>query len=169
MSNDRIGFIGLGDMGYPMARRLLKHGFAVISCANRRREVIETRDGLIEKDNLRTVAAIADILITIVVDEIQTDAVLRGPSGALLSMKSGSVLILMSTLAPTYCKKIAALAAAQGITVLDCPVSEGTIGAEKGTLALIGGDDVDAMERARTAPEVLCLVPSGESLSRCIK
>jgi 3-hydroxyisobutyrate dehydrogenase-like beta-hydroxyacid dehydrogenase len=152
-----IGFIGLGDMGFPMARRLLKHGFQVFSCAHRRREAIETlkAEGLIEKSTPREVAERVDVLITIVVDDQQTDAVLRGDSGALAGMKPGSTLIIMSTLSPTYCINIAKEAAELGLTVLDCPVSGGNIGAEKGTLALIVGGDVEATERCRAALEVM--------------
>jgi 3-hydroxyisobutyrate dehydrogenase-like beta-hydroxyacid dehydrogenase len=60
----RIGVIGLGDMGLLMARRLLRHDFTVVSCANRRREAIDalTREGLVEKPDPRSVAADVDIL-----------------------------------------------------------------------------------------------------------
>jgi 3-hydroxyisobutyrate dehydrogenase len=152
-----IGFIGLGDIGCPMARRLSRNGFQVFSCAHRRREAIETlkAKGLIEKDNPREVAEHADVLITMVLNDQQTDSVLRGDSGALAGMKPGSILIIMSTLSPTYCINIAKEAAELGLTVLDCPVSGGNIGAEKGTLALIVGGDVEAIERCRAALDVM--------------
>ena len=81
MTSKRIGVIGLGDMGLPMARRLLQHGFTVVSYANRRREAIDalTREGLVEKPDPRSVAADVDILLSIVVDDKQTDIVLRFP------------------------------------------------------------------------------------------
>lgn len=152
-----IGFIGLGDMGFPMARRLLKHGFQVFSCAHRRRKAIETlkAEGLIEKSNPREVAEHIDVLITLVRDDQQTDAVLRGESGALAGMKPESALIIMSTLSPTYCINITKEAAELGLTMLDCPVSGGNIGAERGTLALMVGGDVEATERCRAALEVM--------------
>jgi 3-hydroxyisobutyrate dehydrogenase-like beta-hydroxyacid dehydrogenase len=157
MPHDSIGFIGLGDMGRPMARRLLERGFTVVSCAHRRREAIEAlkHEGLVEESNPRAVAARVDTLITLVVDDKQTDAVLRGPGGALSGLRPGATVIIMSTLGPSYCQALAAEAAARGITVLDCPISGGTVGAEKGTLALMVGGDVAAMERARPALEVL--------------
>jgi phosphoglycerate dehydrogenase-like enzyme len=90
MSDDTIGFIGLGAMGRPMAGRLLQHGFRVVGCANRRREAIEAlaEEGLHEAANPRAVGAEADILMTIVVDQAQTDQVLRGADGALAAMSA---------------------------------------------------------------------------------
>ena len=92
-----IGFIGLGDMGRPMAGHLLANGFEVISCANRRRDAIEALklEGLQEVDNPRLVAERADILMTIVVDQDQTEQVLRGDEGALTAMRPGSTIVVM--------------------------------------------------------------------------
>jgi 3-hydroxyisobutyrate dehydrogenase len=152
-----IGFIGLGDIGFPMARRLLGHGFRVSSCAHRRRDAIEIlkAEGLVEKSNPREVAEQADLLITMVVDDRQTDAVLRGGSGALAGLKPGSTLLMMSTLNPTYCITVAKETMKLGVTALDCPVSGGRMGAEKGTLALMLGGDLEATERCRAALEVM--------------
>ena len=157
MAEQSVGFIGLGDMGFPMARRLLQHGYQVFSCANRSRDAIETlkTEGLVEKSTPREVAEQADIVITLVIDDQQTDTVLHGDSGALAGMKSGSVLVIMSTLAPSYCINIAKHAAERGVAVLDCPISGGNIGAEKGTLALITGGDVGVVERCRAALETM--------------
>lgn len=134
MASKKIGFIGLGDMGLPMARRLLQHGLTVFSCANRRREPIEVLKlaGLVERSDPRAVAAEVDVLLTIVLDEKQTDTVLRGMQGALQALKSGSILIVMSTLAPSYCQGLVPEASARGIAVLDCPVTGGNIGASEG-------------------------------------
>lgn len=151
MASKKIGFIGLGDMGLPMARRLLEHGLTVFSCANRRREPIEVLKlaGLVERPDPRAVAADVDILLTIVLDEKQTDTVLRGKQGALLALKSGSILIVMSTLAPSYCQGLVAEAKARDIAVLDCPVTGGNIGASKGTLGLLVGGDTAALDQCR--------------------
>lgn len=152
-----IGFIGLGDIGRPMARRLCQAGFQVFSCANRNREAIEAlkEAGLIECANPREVARHADILFTIVVDDKQTDTVLYGETGALAGLKTGAVLVVMSTVSPAYCIDLAKKAAGYGVTVLDCPVSGGSMGAESGALALMVGGDVGATERCRAALEVL--------------
>lgn len=157
MTDDTIGFIGLGDMGEPMAARLLQHGFRVVSCANRRREPIELLigEGLHEAANPHAVGAQADILMTIVIDEVQTNQVLRGPEGALESMKPGSAVILMSTLSPKYCQDLAREAAAEHIMVIDCPVSGMRAGAEAGTLSLMTGGDAATIERCRKPLEAM--------------
>jgi 3-hydroxyisobutyrate dehydrogenase-like beta-hydroxyacid dehydrogenase len=157
MATSTIGFFGLGDMGEPMAVRLLEHGSSVTSCVHRRREAIERlkTKGLVEKADPREVAAGSDILMSVVVDEKQTEDLLRGPNGALMSMRAGSVLILMSTLSPSYCQTIADELKARGIELLDCPISGGPMGAEKGTLALIAGGDASTLERCRPALEAM--------------
>jgi len=151
MANESIGFIGLGDMGEPMAAHILAAGYPLVSCANRNRTAIEALKtaGLEEVASPTEVGARADILITCVIDEAQTDAVLRGPNGALASLKPGTVVIITSTLSPTYCQVLAGEAAQRGISLLDCPVSGGTIGAKRGTLALICGGDAAIIERCR--------------------
>lgn len=157
MTDDIIGFIGLGDMGEPMAARLLSHGFGVVSCANRRREAIEKllAEGLREVENPHAVGAQADILMTIVMDEAQTNQILRGPEGALASMKPGSAVIVMSTLSPEYCQELAKEAKALDIAFLDCPVSGMRAGAEAGTLALMLGGDAATIERCREALQAM--------------
>jgi 3-hydroxyisobutyrate dehydrogenase-like beta-hydroxyacid dehydrogenase len=152
-----IGFIGLGDMGAPMAARLLEHGYRVLSCAHRRREAIKTlkSKGLVERRNPREVAAECDTLISIVVDQDQTEQVLRGQEGALASLRAGSTFIIMSTLAPDYCQALAAELATRRIDLIDCPVSGGPVGAEKGTLALIAGGDPAVIESARAPLETM--------------
>jgi 2-hydroxy-3-oxopropionate reductase len=157
MLNATIGFFGLGDMGEPMAARLLERGFTVVSCVHRRREAMEKLKarGLIEKANPLEVAAGSEILISVVVDEKQTEDLLRGPKGALMSMRAGSVLILMSTLAPAYCHALADELRTRGIDLLDCPISGGPMGAEKGTLALIAGGDATVLERCRPVLETM--------------
>ena len=150
-----IGFIGLGEMGRHMAWHLLKNDFPVVSCANRRREAIEALklEGLQEVDNPRLVGERSDILMTVVVDQEQTDQVLRGNDGALAAMRPGSTIIVMSTLAPGYCQELAKVAAAANVIVLDCPISGGPMGAENGTLALITGGEEKAVEDCRAALE----------------
>jgi 3-hydroxyisobutyrate dehydrogenase-like beta-hydroxyacid dehydrogenase len=150
-----IGFIGLGEMGRHMAGHLLKNDFPVVSCANRSREAIEALklDGLQEVDNPRLVGEHSDILMIVVVDQDQTDQVLRGDDGALVAMRQGSTVVVMSTLAPGYCQELAEDAASVGVRVLDCPISGGPMGAENGTLALITGGEEKVVEDCRAALE----------------
>ena len=157
MTAPTIGFIGLGDMGEPMARRLLEHGFPVVSCANRRREAIEALagEGLVEVADPAEVGARADILMTIVMDQAQTDQVLRGPTGALATLRPDTVIIIMSTIEPGYCEALAGEAASRDIAVLDCPVSGQRPRAAEGTLSLMAGGDVAVIERCREALEAM--------------
>ncbi len=157
MAIQTIGVIGLGDMGEPMAERLLDAGFPVVSCANRTRAAIErlAAKGLKEVETPRDVGAEVDILMSVVFSEAQNDQILRGPQGALSSLKSGSVVLLMSTISPDYCRGVAQEGLQKGITVLDCPLSGMRTGAEEGTLSLLVGGDEAAIEQCRKALEVV--------------
>jgi 3-hydroxyisobutyrate dehydrogenase len=157
MPKPTIGFIGLGDMGEPMAARLLEHGYSVLSCVHRKRDAIERlkQSGIVEKTDPRQVAAGSDVLMSIVVDQEQTENVLRGAKGALEAMRPGVVLILMSTLAPTYCQTLAHELRSREIDLLDCPVSGAPMGAQQGTLALIAGGEKGVLERCRPALETM--------------
>jgi 3-hydroxyisobutyrate dehydrogenase len=153
----RVGFIGLGDIGMPMARRVLDAGFQVTSSAHRRREAIEAlkASGLLEVGTPSQVAKQSDILITMVVDERQSDNVLRGTRGALAGLAQGSVVIVMSTVSPRYCQSLAAEAAGAEIAVLDCPVAGGPPRAAQGTLTLICGGDHFVIEKCRPVLECM--------------
>jgi len=153
----RIGFIGLGEMGRPMAGNLLKNDFEVFSCANRSRDAIEALKswGLKELESPRLVAEQVDILMTMVVDQAQTEQILRGGDGALAAMRPGSTIVVMSTLAPGYCQELAMAAGEQQVRVLDCPVSGGPMGAEAGKLAIIAGGDLQVLEQCRDSLEAM--------------
>lgn len=157
MANDSVGFIGLGEMGEAMAACILAAGYPLASCANRQRGAIERlkAKGLREAANPAEVGEGADILITCVLDERQTDTVLRGPNGALSSLKPGAAVIVTSTLSPGYCQELAEEAARRGIDVLDCPVSGAKVRARQGTLALICGGDIGVVERCRPVLETM--------------
>ena len=157
MTGLKIGFIGLGETGKPMAGRILDGGHTVISCANRRRAAIEelATKGLIEVENPGEVGAQADVVISIVTDDTQTDAVLRGAEGAMAAMSADDILIVMSTHTPGYIRELGKEAADLGIVLLDCPVSGGAMGAEQGTLALLTGGSKDAVEKCRAALECM--------------
>ena len=126
-----------------------------MSCANRNREPFErlAGAGLREVADPAAVGAESDVVMTVVWDEEQTDRVLRGEGGALASMRDGTVVIVMSTMSPEYCKALAAEAAESGIAVLDCPISGMVQGAVDGTLTLMIGGDAEVIERCRPVLE----------------
>lgn len=144
----KIGFVGLGAMGEPMVANLLKAGFLVASYVNRSRETMErlAPEGLEEVDGPAALGAWADVLMCCVFDEAQNDQVLRGDDGALAHMRAGSVVMLMSTISPGYCRTLAEEALTREITVLDCPLSGLPQGAVAGTLSLMIGGPAAAVE-----------------------
>ena len=157
MQRPTIGFIGLGAMGEPMAARLLDAGFRVVSSVNRSRDAIERLavKGIEERETPREVGEHADILMTMVWDEEQTDRVLRGEGGALSTLREGAMVVVMSTVSPVYCQELAREAASSGVDVIDCPVSGLEAGARDGTLTLLAGGGAATIERCREAFDVL--------------
>src|SRR5690606_1872993 len=120
----RIGFIGLGTMGAPMARRLVEAGHDV-TVHNRTREREEPLAALGAKRaaSPRACAEGAELVVTMVSDTPDVQAVVLGEQGAALGMERGSVLVDMSTIAPATTRRIAAALAEHGVAMLDAPVS----------------------------------------------
>ncbi len=143
-----VGFIGLGAMGEPMVSRLLDAGFTVVSSVNRSRNAMDrlTPRGLVEVANTFEVGARADIIMCCVFDEAQNDQALRGEAGAMAALRPGTTVLLMSTISPGYCQRLAEEAAARSITVLDCPLSGLVQGAVEGTLSLMIGGPLAAID-----------------------
>ena len=152
----RIGFIGLGIMGRPMARNLLKAGYPLVVW-NRSRPGIEAlvEAGAAEADSPRAVAERSDVVITIVGDSPDVEQVALGERGIVESERSGLVHIDMSTISPAVVRDIAARYAEAGIELLDAPVSGGEQGATEGTLAIMVGGEREVFERCRPVLEAL--------------
>lgn len=152
----RIGFVGLGTMGAPMARRLLEAGYEVtVHNRTRAREEALAAAGAARAAAPRQAADGADLVITIVSDTPDVQAVVLGEQGVALGMKAGSVLVDMSTISPATTRRIATAVQEHGVSMLDAPVSGGSEGAEKGTLSIMVGGDAAALERARPVLEHL--------------
>jgi 3-hydroxyisobutyrate dehydrogenase len=146
----RIGFIGLGTMGAPMAGRLLEAGHDVtVHNRTREREVPLAERGAARAATPRDAARGADLVITMVSDTPDVEAVLLGPEGAVHGLASGAVVIDMSTIAPSATRAMAAALAERGVSLLDAPVSGGSEGAHKGTLSIMVGGDATALDRVR--------------------
>jgi 3-hydroxyisobutyrate dehydrogenase-like beta-hydroxyacid dehydrogenase len=162
-----IGFIGLGLMGKPMARNLLKGGFPVTvwnRTASRAEDLV--REGAKLGASLAATAAQADVLITIVSDPPAVEKILWGADGALAALRSGSVLIDSSTISPELARRAAAACEERGVGYLDAPVTGGTWGAEKGELVFMVGGKSETLEKARPVLEemgkkIFHLGPSG--------
>lgn len=147
---ETIGFIGLGIMGKPMARNLLKAGYPLV-VHNRSRGAVDelVTAGARAATTPAEVAHQSDVVITMLPDSLDVQSVVLGPDGVLSGARDGSVLIDMSTIAPTATRALAAEAAKVGMATLDAPVSGSEQGAIGGTLAIMVGGDAAVVERCR--------------------
>lgn len=152
----RIGFIGLGTMGAPMAARLLAAGFEV-TVHNRTREREEPLAALGAKRaaSPKACAQERDVVFTMVSDTPDVQAVVIGDHGAIEGLAEGAVLVDMSTISPATTRRMAAALAQQGVQMLDAPVSGGSEGAKNGTLSIMVGGEAAALERVLPALEHL--------------
>ena len=147
--SDTIGFIGLGIMGKPMARNLLKAGYPLIVHSRSRPPVDElVREGAKAATNPREVAAQAGIVITMLPDSPDVESVYGGKDGVFAGARSGALLIDMSTISPVVARKLAAEAEQRACAMLDAPVSGGEAGAIGATLSIMIGGKAAAVERA---------------------
>lgn len=141
----QIVFIGLGNMGLPMAQNLVRAGFAVTGFDLMPASVQHLVDagGSAAGDQAAAIAA-ADIVITMLPASRHVSAAYLGDGGILAHAKAGALLIDCSTIAPEVSREVAAAATAKGLRMIDAPVSGGTAGAAGGTLTfMVGGLDED--------------------------
>jgi 2-hydroxy-3-oxopropionate reductase len=142
---ETVGFIGLGLMGRPMAKNLLKAGYGIVAHSHSQAPV----DDVVKADAERAaspaeVAKKATRIITMVSDSPDVELVLDGPNGVFGAMQRGTILIDMSTIAPAVARRLAAKATTLGATMLDAPVSGGEIGAINASLSIMVGGDAGA-------------------------
>jgi 2-hydroxy-3-oxopropionate reductase len=141
---DTIGFIGLGLMGKPMARNLLKRGYALVVHSRSRAPVDElVAAGATAAVSPADVARRATTIITMLPDGPDVEQVLEAPDGVFSAMQPGTVIIDTSTISPGIAKRLALRAKALGAAMLDAPVSGGEIGAINATLSIMAGGDAD--------------------------
>jgi 2-hydroxy-3-oxopropionate reductase len=150
VANETVGFIGLGVMGKPMARNLMKGGYALVVHSRSRGPVDElVGEGARAAGSPREVAEQCDVVITMVPDSPDVQQVLQGPDGVFAGLRQGAVIVDMSTISPVVAKELAAEAARRGASMLDARVSGGEVGAIQGTLSIMIGGDAAAVERVR--------------------
>ena len=144
-----IGFIGLGNMGGPMAGNLLKaqHRISGYDLAASAVAALSEKGGH-AASGVAEAAAAGDIVVTMLPAGPQVRAVYLGPDGVLAHARPGALLIDCSTIDVETARAVAAEAAARGLQMIDAPVSGGTIGAEAGTLTFMVGGEADAFARA---------------------
>ena len=143
-----VGFIGLGIMGQPMARNLMKAGFGMVVYTRTRRKAEELlAEGARWAESPAAVARQAPMLITMVPDSPDVEQIVLGPQGVIEGVGPGSVVIDMSTVSPRVERPIAQKLASHEVAYLDAPVSGGSWGAIQGTLAIMVGGEEDAFRR----------------------
>jgi 2-hydroxy-3-oxopropionate reductase len=139
-----------------MALNLMKAGHRLVVTSRSRKPVDEVvAAGATAAASPAEVARTASIIITMVPDTPDVELVLAGPNGVLSELKAGTVVIDMSTISPGVTKKLSAMVAAKGGSMLDAPVSGGEIGAKNATLTIMVGGDEKTFERAR--PILACM------------
>jgi len=153
----KIGFVGLGIMGRPMAKNLMDAGYE-LTLHNRTREKAETlaAEGAAGvADSPRKVAERCSIVITMLPGPPDVEAVVAGKDGLLAGARENSLIVDMSTSSPALAKDLARHARERGIGMLDAPVSGGDAGAIEGTLSIMAGGSEEDFERARPLFEVM--------------
>jgi 2-hydroxy-3-oxopropionate reductase len=153
---ERVGFIGLGIMGMPMARNLMDSGYE-LTVHNRSPEKAEElgKKGAAVAATPREVAQNSDVVITMLPDSPQVREVVAGEDGVLEGISEGALLIDMSTISPVVTEELAEALKVKGASMLDAPVSGGDVGAIEGTLSImVGGEEAD-FQRAKPLFEAM--------------
>lgn len=146
----KVGFIGLGEQGKPLALNIAASGFDLMVHDLRREPVDElVAGGAHAAGSAREVGAHGDIIEVIVVNDAQVESVVLGEDGVLAGARAGGVIAIHSTVRPATVRKIGERAAARGVAVVDAAVSGGARGARKRTMCYMVGGEKAAVERCR--------------------
>ena len=145
---EKIGFIGLGIMGKPMAHHLAKAGYSLCVLERNKASAEFIEAGAKAFASNRELAENSDIVITMLPDSPQVEEVVLGKNGVLEGLKAGGLFIDMSSIAPASAKKVYEQMKAKGIDALDAPVSGGQVGAEQASLSIMVGGSESAFARA---------------------
>lgn len=156
MAVNRVGFVGLGIMGAPMAANLLKAGFA-LTVWNRTPARMEPllALGASAANSPAAVAAASEVTLSCVTNSPDVEAVALGPNGIAGGAAPGSVYIDCSTISPETARRVAHELSGRGIAMLDAPVSGGDIGAKAGTLAIMAGGQAEVFARCLPVLEAM--------------
>lgn len=151
-----LGFIGLGIMGSPLVGHLLRAGFPVsVYSRTRSKAAAAIESGAIWCDSPAAVAQRCEILLTMVTDTPDVQAVLFGENGAAEALVDGAIVVDLSTISPEATRDFAKRLETRGILMLDAPVTGGDIGAKNATLTIMVGGNETALSRARPILETI--------------
>jgi 2-hydroxy-3-oxopropionate reductase len=145
---EKIGFIGLGIMGKPMALNLIKagHPLGVLATSGAAADLLAA--GATSHPSAQALAAASDVVITMLPDSPQVEEVVFGSDGVAAGIRTGALFIDMSTIAPSTAKALYQRLQEKGVEALDAPVSGGQVGAEAATLSIMIGGSSAAFQRA---------------------
>jgi 3-hydroxyisobutyrate dehydrogenase len=158
-----VGFIGLGIMGRPMAGHLLRagHPLTVYNRTAGRADDLAAAGARVAASPAE-VAAASEVVVVMVSDTPDVEAVVAGKHGVLAGIRPGSIVVDMSTVSPELERRLAARLRERGADLVDAPVSGGDVGARNATLAIMAGGEADAVERVRPI-----LLRMGKSVTHC--
>lgn len=146
----KLGFIGLGVMGRPMALHLMKHGHSMGVYARRAQSAAPlVAAGATRYDTPAALAAQCEVVFTMVTNSQDVEQVVLGAEGLIHGFKPGGVLVDMETISPSVARSVAAELEKKGVGMLDAPVSGGPMGAEQATLAIMAGGKPEVFERIK--------------------
>ncbi len=154
----KVGFVGLGIMGKPMARNLLKAGFELKVHSRSRPPAVKDElasEGATAADSPSACASGMDAIVTMLPDSPDSEAVILGDNGVLSGARAGATIIDMSSIAPAISQKIATACEEKGVDVLDAPVSGGEPGAIAGQLAIMVGGKQEVFDRCQPVFEAV--------------
>jgi 3-hydroxyisobutyrate dehydrogenase-like beta-hydroxyacid dehydrogenase len=169
--NNRIGFVGIGYMGRPIARRLLESGFKLTTYDRDRNKAEELiRYGGTVANSVAELSSSCNVVLSCLPSDEAVLGIYRGPDGVFAHAQRGAVIIDMSTVYPETSQEVSRLGAERGIQVLDVTISGSTPTAENGLLTLFGGGDKDCFSSAESifriiAKKYFYLGPSGSGAS----
>ena len=156
MSKPKIGFIGLGIMGKPMAGHLIDAGYE-LAVHNRNRDAVDelVGKGAAEAHSGKEVAKQSDIVITMLPDSPDVESVALGEGGIIEGAHEGLIFVDMSTIAPSVTTQVGEVLAEKGVKSLDAPVSGGDIGAQNATLSIMVGGDEDTFNAVKPLFDIM--------------
>jgi 2-hydroxy-3-oxopropionate reductase len=154
---DRVGFVGLGIMGGPMARNLVRAGHELVlhNRTRRKAEELAAEGGAEVADSPAEVARKGAVTITMLPGPPEVEEAVTGETGLLEGAAEGSLIVDISTSSPALARELARTARERGVGMLDAPVSGGDVGATEGTLSIMVGGEEQDFERAKPLFEAL--------------
>ena len=155
MAEEKVGFVGLGIMGKPMAKNLIKAGHQLVIYEGSGAADELKGEGAEGADSYKALAEQCGIVITCLPADPQVEEVYKGDDGLLAGAGEGALLIDMSTISPLVTKDIARAASERGVKTLDAPISGGEPGAIAGELSIMVGGDAEDFERAKPLFEAM--------------